>query len=84
MRATGIFPISHFERTQEHSGHMNRLTSHERQTAPRDGDLFSFSSLLCQQFGTAAQSNGFARTQSSVTLLTEEEKDMMIIEKVFI
>lgn len=59
------------------------LTSHERETASSDGDLFSFSSLLYQQFGAAAQLNGFARTQSSITLLTEEEKDMTIIDKVF-
>ena len=53
---------------------MMRLTSYERETAPRDGDLSSSSSLLHQQFATAAQSDGFARSQSSVTLLTEEEK----------
>jgi len=44
--------------------------SHARETPPRDGELFSFCSLLYQQFGTAAALNGFARTQSSITLLT--------------
>lgn len=31
-------------------------------------------SLLYQQFATAAQLNGYARTQSSITLLTEGKK----------
>ena len=80
MRAMGIFPISYLERTKEHCGMTMVSTSHERETPPRDGDLFSFCALLYQQFGTAAQLNGFARTQSSITVLTEGEKDITLID----
>lgn len=66
---------------KEQKGRSGTIGLNERETPLRDGDLFSFCSLLYQQFGMAAQLNGFARTQSSITPLTEGKKDIMLIDK---
>lgn len=50
-----------------------------QETPPRKP--FSFCSLLPQQFAAAAPTlNSFARTQSSVTLLTEGKRDITLID----
>ncbi len=59
---------------------MTGLQPHIKKTPPSDGDLFSFYTLLYQQVITAAQLNVFARTQSSVTVLTEGGKDITLID----